>query len=192
MNFKHYKGYTIKVESTPDSAIMFFSDFEFASRIICFHHKYSLGETHSEFNSLVELKEYLDNGENYFLPIYLYDHSGQTIKTTPFNDAFDSGLLGFVFISKEEIANSSLVGEMDPKEYAEKIMNEEISLYDAYIRGEEYNIDIFEGELSKEELEEADETKDGCFGFIGDIEKCFIEGQSMVDNRIKVKEDSNA
>lgn len=47
----------------------------------------------------------LDNyGEHaVVLPLYLYDHGGITMNTGGFSDPWDSGQVGFIFVSKEKI-----------------------------------------------------------------------------------------
>ena len=35
------------------------------------------------------------------LPLYLYEHTGQTVSLKPFNDRFDSGQVGWIWVAKE-------------------------------------------------------------------------------------------
>ena len=37
------------------------------------------------------------------LPVYLYDHSGIAVSTTPFNSSFDSGLVGVIYTTEEQM-----------------------------------------------------------------------------------------
>lgn len=186
MNFKHYRGYTIKVEKVAETAVMFFSDFEFNSHI----EEYVFGETPNTFKSVEELKTYIDEENMYFLPLYSYKRSAKAISTVPVNPEIDE-VIGYVFISKEEISRDPRLSEANLKEYAENLMNKEVEYFNLYLTGEEYVIDIYKGELSEEQLEDADDVEDGCQGFIGVLEACFNEGKSMVDNHIKVKETKN-
>ena len=48
-------------------------------------------------------KALLLTGKVIVLPLYLYDHSGITISTSPFSCPFDSGKVGFVFVTHEKV-----------------------------------------------------------------------------------------
>ena len=77
--------------------------------MICFHNRYNLGDKHeyssSSFNNWNELKEQIkkDHDIAVILPLYLYDHSGITISTEPFSCNWDSGQIGWAFVSKETV-----------------------------------------------------------------------------------------
>ena len=77
--------------------------------MICFHGSYNLGDkhdyNHQDYNGWDEMKEAIIKNEDVgvILPLYLYDHSGITIATTPFSCRWDSGQVGFIIISKEKM-----------------------------------------------------------------------------------------
>ena len=66
----------------------------------CFHRRYTLGDKHSL--SLEEAVSLEGSADVISLPLYLYDHSGITMSTSPFSCAFDSGKIGFIFCTKEK------------------------------------------------------------------------------------------
>jgi len=71
----------------------------------CFHRRYEIGDpTHRDENPL-EFQEWVTTNKSIakYFPIYLYDHSGLTISTQPFNDRWDSGLLGYIYVTKERV-----------------------------------------------------------------------------------------
>jgi hypothetical protein len=72
----------------------------------------------------------------YILPVWGYDHSLMSIKagdrTYPFNDIWDSGLLGYVFTLKADWKGQGR------KEAAIKAMHAEVRMYNAYMSGEVY------------------------------------------------------
>lgn len=79
-----------------------------------------------------EKQKILDN--NYLiLPIYLYDHSGITINTTGFSCPWDSGKIGYIYISKDKIKKEKLTIEQ-----AKNILIDEVKTYDQYLSGEIY------------------------------------------------------
>ena len=77
--------------------------------MICHHNRYALGDVEESrqfngFTSLKELKQALVEhyGEMaYIEPLSLYDHSIQTLAIGEPTDAWDSGYVGFIFVTKE-------------------------------------------------------------------------------------------
>ena len=77
--------------------------------MICFHKRYDLGDEHvlssDSFNSWNEIEKYII--KNYdaavVLPIYMYDHSGITINTTGSSCPWDSGQVGFIYVSNRKL-----------------------------------------------------------------------------------------
>lgn len=95
------------------------------------------------------------------LPLYLLDHSGLAMRTTSFNDPWDSGQVGWIYVSKED-ALKEFGGEKmtaSIRKRAEELMRSEVAAYDCYLRGECYGFELYKnGELT-----------DSCWGFMGDL-----------------------
>ena len=94
------------------------------------------------------------------LPLYLYDHSGITISTTPFSCPWDSGQVGFIFITAEK-ARAEYGWKVITKARRAKIeayLKGEVETYDQYLTGDVYGFTV--------ENEEGDEV-DACWGFYG-------------------------
>ena len=79
------------------------------------------------------------------LPLYLYDHSGLAMSTETFvgkavHAEWDSGQVGWIYVSKEdalkEFDSDHMTGAIRKK--AEDLMRSEVTVYDAYLRGECY------------------------------------------------------
>lgn len=86
-----------------------------------------------------EFKKRQDKGEIFMLPIYMYDHSGQTISLRDFQDRWDSGICGFAFVEKEKLFKEwPDTTEDNWKEKAYQVIQDEIETYDKYIKGEAY------------------------------------------------------
>ncbi len=148
---KTQEGYNIKyiaVDNEPESP----RQCDNFGTMICFHRKYSIGDEHSyrreRFNSWEELKSAIEENEDVgvILPLYLYDHSGITMKTYPFNDIWDSGQVGFIFVTKDKIieefkgsdSGENITNEM--LDIAKKILEGEVALYDHYLTGDVYRL----------------------------------------------------
>ena len=77
--------------------------------MICHHNRYALGDVEESrqfngFTSLKELKQALvkhDGEMAYIEPLSLYDHSMQTLAIGEPTDAWDSGYVGFIFVTKD-------------------------------------------------------------------------------------------
>ena len=97
------------------------------------------------------------------LPVYLLDHSGLAMSTTDFNDRWDSGQVGIIFVSNEKIKEEYEVDFIEPvlRLQVEERLKEEVAEYDAYLRGECYCFELYEdGELVH-----------SCGGFTGAFDK---------------------
>jgi hypothetical protein len=147
------------------------------STMICFHGRYSLGDKHNykhqDYSGWAEMEKAIIKNEKpaVILPLYLYDHSGITISTSPFSCKWDSGQIGFVFISKDKVKNEYGVKRVTKKEIekATKVLLAELETYDQYLRGEVYGYTL---------IDENGEIEDSCFGFIGSD----IETNGILDN----------
>lgn len=164
INTTEYKGYTIELhyDDVGESP----REWDNLATMAIFHRNYTLGDKHN-FADAGELIDYINENEDdlYVLPIYMYDHSGVTISTSPFNCSFDSGQVGFIYMTKEDAIKNQV-----PDPIA--AMQSEVKTYDQYIRGEVYGYKIFDDE----------ETEvDSCWGYIGDSDYCEADAKQLVD-----------
>ena len=98
----------------------------------------------------------------YILPLFLYDHSGITMSTGCFSCPWDSGQVGWIYISIEKAAQE---GWKTP-EQAYKAMESEVEEYDHYLTGQCYGYVV----------EDADgEEIDSCWGFLEDSD--YVRGE---------------
>jgi hypothetical protein len=115
-------------------------------RMVCFHHRYNLGDKHDyhsgDFSGFDALRKQIekDNNVALILPVYMYDHSGITINTTGFHCSWDSGQIGFIFATKEDVYNAFSYKRIT-KRILKKVQDQllvEIEVYDQYLRGDVY------------------------------------------------------
>jgi hypothetical protein len=135
-------------------------------KMICTHKRYNLGDKHTfnfdNHDSWDEVEKAIKREYNIavILPLFLYDHSGITMRTTSFNDRWDSGQVGFIIATKENVREQYSVKRISPK-LAEKIKGyliNEVETYDQYLTGEVYRFEVTD--LNGVEL-------DSCGGFFG-------------------------
>lgn len=96
------------------------------------------------------------------MPLYLLDHSGLAMKTTSFNDPWDSGQVGWIYVSNADALKEFGTAELTDavRQRAEDLMRSEVAVYDCYLRGECYGFELYKnGELT-----------DSCWGFMGDLD----------------------
>jgi len=159
--------------------------------MICFHRNYNLGDKtelkSSQFDSWGELKEHIESEYKVLMikPLYLFDHSGITISTSSFNDRWDSGQVGWVFIEEKKLKN--LCGD---NEYTDEKLNDmidsDVKTYDSYITGEVYQYTIYEIETCSLGHEHRN-VVESCGSFF-DEEDCKGEGMNVLSIYTKEKE----
>ena len=153
--------------------------------MLCFHKRYNLGDKNpyssNEFDSWDEFEQQIKRDYKRYIikPLYLYDHSGITISTSPFGCQFDSGQVGFIFI--EEKKWKMCMGETEvTEERMLDIIENEVKTYDQYLTGEVYGYKIFEVETCDKGHEHKTEI-DSCWGYYGE-ESCEQEAQSIINH----------
>lgn len=135
-------------------------------KMICFHNRYDLGDKHNynadDYSGWEEMEKAIIKEENpaVILPLYLYDHSGISISTSPFSCRWDSGQIGFVLVSKKQALEEYGGVRVSSKKKVkiESVLNAEIETYTQYVEGEVYGFQI---------VDEDDNHIDSCYGFYG-------------------------
>lgn len=135
--------------------------------MLCFHSRYDLGDKNildintSMFDSWEDMEEYLRKEENavVILPLFLYDHGGITMKTLPFSCHWDSGQVGFIYVTREKILKDFKRKKLSKKllKFVADILLSEVEIYKKYLEGDIY------GYILKENGEDID----SCWGFYG-------------------------
>jgi hypothetical protein len=124
------------------------------TKMVCFHRRFKLGDehnyNHNDYDGWDEMEAAIKRKEDVLVikPLYMYDHSGQTISTTPFSCQWDSGQIGFVFVTKESIRECFGIKRVSNKyiEKAEAMIDCEVKTYDQYITGDVYGFDVTDKE----------------------------------------------
>jgi hypothetical protein len=121
------------------------------------------------------------------LPIYLYEHGGATISTTPFSDRWDSGMVGIIAVPMSDARKQYEGTDEEVREKAEKQLQAEIDTFDQYVRGEVYGFRVTTPPERRFELPEVDES---CWGFYGDggLESLMEYAKNAIDYRLENSE----
>ena len=181
---KKIGSYLIKIEQDDDAQSP--REWDNLGKMVCFHSRYNLGDKHNvkfkDYNGWEEMKKDIIKTENVavILPLYLYDHGGITMNTTCFSCVWDSGQVGWVFISKEKVRKEYNVKRISKTllERIEKYLVGEVETYDQYLTGDVYGYKI--SKVTECELGHSHEEElDSCWGFYGEDE-CMTEAEGIV------------
>ena len=175
---EEYKGY--RIEIVPDDDPINPRDWDQLGTMVCFHNRYNLGDKHDlkagDFNGWDSLENYIRKElEGYIiLPLYLYDHSGITMNTTGFSCGWDSGQVGFIYITAEKIRHEYSAKRIS-KKLKERITGylvNEVEEYDQFITGDVWGYQIYKGD--------SEEESDSCWGHFGE-DYCLKTAKEAVD-----------
>lgn len=111
-------------------------------KMVCLHSRYRLGDQHTM--TLDEAMAFEKRKDIICLPLYLYDHSGLRMRTTDFGDRWDSGKVGFIFITLEDARKEMMVKRITRKVH-EKIIKSlisEVEEYDMFLSNDVYGFTV--------------------------------------------------
>lgn len=116
-------------------------------------------------------------GATVILPIYMYSHGGETINTTGFSCPWDSGQIGWIFATTEDICKEYNYKRVDTatRYIVEQRLVGEIETLDQYMRGEVYGYKLFD---------KTGEEIDSCWGIYG-FDYVKEEVNSLIDWHVR-------
>lgn len=134
--------------------------------MVCFHKRYNFGDSHDyhpgDYAGWDDLQEAIEKEHDIavILPIYMFDHSGTTLRTTPFSCPWDSGQVGFIFITKEKVRYEYSRKKMSRKLTSRIVtyLVNEVQEYNQYVNGDVWGFII---------EDDNGEHLDSCWGFYG-------------------------
>lgn len=160
----YYKGYRIVIAYDEFTTT---DDVARSGTFWAFHGKYKLGDEPPSWANPLEFDCWDDFAAGIrerlnvkvLLPVYLYDHGGITISTTPFSCSWDSGQVGFVF------ADDPAFDGMTEDDITSALRSE-IAEYAEVLEGHTYEYRVIDPE--------GDELG-SCCGFIGTDNSALLE-----------------
>lgn len=174
----------------------------------CWHRRYNLGDEQPKSSPLeylagiAEMDEVLYDedsekvsmdkvlakleSEMVIIPLYLYDHSGITMSTSPFSCKWDSGQVGWIYCTLEgarknwQLPDAQWDTKLDGKwtagrtlrQCTEDVLRGEVKTYDQYLRGDVY------GWMAGD---------DSCWGYFGSDHKesgLLAAAQDAIDHKL--------
>lgn len=104
------------------------------------------------------------------LPVYMYEHGGITLSTTPFSCPWDSGQLGMIYITKSQAEECPRQADETETEYVirlKRILDAEIQTLDDYVCGDCYRFEVIEYDAQRDPEAHYGDATDSCGGFLG-------------------------
>jgi hypothetical protein len=118
-----------------------------------------------------------------WLPLYLYDHGGITMSTGRFSCPWDSGQVGFIYVSKEKVRKEYGWKYVTTKraEQVARYLTGEVETYAQYLEGRVYGFitEIFNPTTDKWE------EGDSCWGFYGQDYEGIAESSGFSVEEVK-------
>lgn len=198
------KTYTVKVEYDQDYSILDLmgdspinisvTDYDFQEAPHDFAELYLEHAGASDMRNFYDLSKqdaYNFFRSNYYLPVFKFSHSGDSINTTGFSCPWDSGLAGMVWVPKNEFRKEFAPIEADGKPLskyasaksweaaAHRVLNEHVKAIDAVMQGDVYCYII--------ECEDDDSYQEACCGFIGKkgCLQALLEEMNSLESEVK-------
>ena len=185
---EEYRGYTIwvKQDEIPEDPRSWGN----LGTMICFHRRYNLGDDlqmkSGDFPTLKDLYNHLvdDRGAVVILPLFLYDHSGLSMNTVGFSCSWDSGQVGFIYATKQDILSfysyTNVTGFTKKAKYLTKKLKkaalerleDEVKVYDQFLKGEVYEYLIYD---------EDNNLVHNCGGYIGEAKDALRDARAEID-----------
>lgn len=128
-------------------------------KLYCWHKRYTIGENHNYDNPGQCMEELSNNGLCGYL--YMYDHGQVAISCQPFNDRFDSGLLGVWHVSEKDLA------DFPDKESALRAVADFLDIYTDYLNGHVFGVRIVDEKICDCCGQTMEDEVDSCYGFYG-------------------------
>ena len=178
MKTLNYKGFTIKIEQDDDSQNP--REWDNLGTMVCWHNGYNLGDKH-DFDSPSDFRDEINKDNAIILPLFLYDHSGITMSTSSFSCPWDSGQVGYIYVTLKDVRKEYGVKRITKaiRQKATNLLISEVETFDQYLTGDVYGYMV-------------EETGDSCWGYFGQegIEQAISEAKDGIDYEIdKRKQD---
>lgn len=159
--FEH-KGYVVEIiyDEMAENPIQESDD---VVKVVMWHRRYAFGNC-DDFQDPQDFEDYCKETKVHRLPLFMYEHSGITVSTGSFSCPWDSGQIGWVFVTDEdakEYLNPDEDGSYD------KVLQGTVAYLDDYLRGNCWGYQVIKrcrccGSAG------SDNVVDSCWGFIGD------------------------
>lgn len=160
----------VKIERDDDAELP--REWDNLGTMYCEHRRYELGDKKAEDIRIEDeetgAKSWPKKGYT-ILPLFLYDHSGITMSTSGFSCNWDSGQVGYIYISDEKAKKEFgwKIITKNRRALLIKYLNGEVETYDQYLTGDVYGFTHETLAVYDDGSEEEVEDAHSCWGFFG-------------------------
>ena len=184
---EEYKNYRIEIyfDEDPQSP----RDWDNLGKFVLGHKRYDVpneaGVNLEAYGGWTEVKDALKRhyGARVILPVWAYDHSGIALSTErsgQFADPWDSGQLGWIYATAEDIRTEYKVKAVQPKtvEKVKAVLRGEVETFSDYMGGQVFGYVV---------RDPAGEVVDSCWGIFLDesgFEYPLSQGRDAIDFEI--------
>lgn len=180
-------------------------DWDNIGTVVIGHRKYSFGDY--DYKTLEDINEHeadvwRNDPHAIMLDIYMYKHGEIVLNTSGFSCPWDSGKVGFIYVTRERVREEMArpkykEGEINPKlskikritkadrERVEKVLRAEIETLSAWVNGEVYYVQITDNETG-----EVVESLGGVYGLDYAEEYANEEVNRLVKNKEQEREET--
>ena len=159
---EEYRGYKIEihVDEFPTNPLR---EWDNLGTIVAWHRRMNLGNSEDydpkDYDSASDLEAEIAK-DCLYLPVYIYQHGGIVLNTTGFHCPWDSGLIGFIYVSRKKVRDEYSVKRISRKLRARiyEYLKNEVEIYSYFQEGAVYGYKV--------RNEDGDEIDD-CWGFYG-------------------------
>ena len=141
-------------------------EFDNLGVMYCWHRNYELGDEQPQETSQELYETVIAPDGGHVLKLYLMDHGGLLISSSPFGCPWDSGQLGYIHMPKAVQAENGFTDEQ-----ALKFLEGEVRTYNQYVSGEVYGFDMYTAGVCTECGHATRKDEDSCWGFYGSDHK---------------------
>lgn len=143
----------------------------------CWHRRYNLGDIMPEEDPSNWLKENAPKG-SIVLRLTLIDHGGITMLVGPPTDRWDSGNVGYIVVTPEQMRKEYGVKRISAKlrKQVEQQLIGEVEIYDEYLRGNVWGYVVEGGK----------DDGESCWGFLGSDSTTLLAMQDHVSPETQV------
>lgn len=165
-------GRVLELFHDPDPPFPFGPDADSFGTLVWWHSRYTFGPPSPYATPDDFLRALAADPDAVALPVYLYDHGGLAVSTTPtgvFADPWDAGQLGWIWASGATI-RAEFGAAPDARDRATALLRAEIDELNMVLRGAAYGFRAYREircSCCGAVTDRADETS--CWGFIGTI-----------------------
>lgn len=168
-----YKGFRIEVDYDPDAESPRSDDNVWT--FVCWHSRYRLSDPDiPKWDSPQDFRKWWKprSATGLLQPLYLYDHSGITISTGDFGDRWDSGQVGWAYLTSKDLRKHFKLTP-DARVAALETLQAEVEDYATYLEGRVYYYDIYRAGEEK--------AWDSCCGIFGDSDEAVSMAKEICD-----------